>query len=132
MPCYRISNMNRLQHIIFDLDGTLIDSKNEILKTYKQVFSDVRPLHKPDTDSLNYGLTLNDVLKSVYHEETDKIVVAKQLFASLYDVSDYKETTLYEGVAENLEALVSEGFVLYIALHNIYWKPRACDICLRE
>ncbi len=41
--------MTDRRHIIFDLDGTIIDSKNEILKTYKIVFGKVPPAIAPDT-----------------------------------------------------------------------------------
>src|ERR1039457_4331169 len=107
------------QHIIFDLDGTIIDSKNEILKTYSIVFNTIAPKIFPDLELLNYGLTLNDLLKSVYgSDEQDKIIQAKQLFASVYDNSDYRETHLYEGVNETLHELKQRGYELYIATNK--------------
>ena len=107
-----------MKHIIFDLDGTIIDSKNEILKTYKLVFDQIRPDVAPDLDKLNYGLTLGDLLKSVYGNEPDKITKAKLLFASVYDNSDYSETTLYDGVVDVLNALKKDGCELYIATNK--------------
>ena len=107
-----------MQHIIFDLDGTIIDSKNEIQKTYKLVFDQIRPDVAPNLDKLNYGLTLGDLLKSVYGNEPEKIASAKLLFASVYDSSDYEETTLYDGVVETLNALKQEGFEMYIATNK--------------
>ena len=106
------------KHIIFDLDGTLIDSRNEILKTYEAVFSTIIPSVKPDVESLNYGLTLNDVLLGVYGAEKNKLAGAKELFISIYDNSDYSETTLYDGVSENLANLKDKGFGLYIATNK--------------
>ena len=105
-------------HIIFDLDGTIIDSKEEILKTYKIVFNTIIPSVPPDVEGLNYGLTLNGVLSGVYGSEADKIEAAKQLFASIYDNSDYAETHLYESVVETLRLLKQEGNELYIATNK--------------
>ena len=107
-----------MQHIIFDLDGTIIDSKNEILKTYKLVFEEIRPAVAPVVDKLNSGLTLGDLLKSVYGNEPEKIAKAKLLFASVYDNSDYSETTLYDGVIDILNALKQEGAEMYIATNK--------------
>ena len=107
-----------MRHIIFDLDGTIIDSKKEILKTYKLVFDQIPPAVAPDLEKLNYGLTLGDLMKSVYGDEPDKIAKAKQLFASVYDTSDYAETTLYEGVVDTLNALKKEGYEMYIATNK--------------
>jgi len=111
---------NKKHHIIFDLDGTLIDSKNEILKTYRLVFNEVPPATMPDLEKLNYGLTIFDLLKGIYVEDDDKIVKAKTLFSSVYDHSDFAETNLYEGVYETLSALKHEGYEMHIATNKRY------------
>ena len=108
------------KHIILDLDGTLIDSKNEILSTYKKVFDDILPDAYPELQRLNYGLSINDLLRGVYRGENDKIVGAKKLFASIYDNSEFEETTLYEGVVTTLRDLVEYGAALYIATNKRY------------
>ena len=112
--------MSNNKHIIFDLDGTIIDSKPEISKTYNIIFNEIRPAITPEIDKLNFALNLNDLLKSVYGDETDKIILAKQRFASIYDVSDFDETILYDGVSDILPNLVLYGFKLYIATNKRY------------
>jgi len=107
-----------MQHIIFDLDGTIIDSKKEILRTYEIVFERVPPKVAPKTNELNYGLNINDVLRGVYGD--DDIMPAKEMFASIYDTSDYRETNLYEGVYETLVFLKEQGHQLYIATNKRY------------
>ena len=100
-----------MQHIIFDLDGTLIDSKNEIFKTYKTVFEQIPPAKMPEIEELDYGQTINDVLKSVYGDDMVRIGEAKQLFVSIYDRSDFADTQLYEGVYETLNELKLEQYL---------------------
>ena len=110
-----------MQHIIFDLDGTLIDSKNEIFKTYKTVFEQIPPAKMPEIEELDYGQTINDVLKSVYGDDMVRIGEAKQLFVSIYDRSDFADTQLYEGVYETLNELKENGHELYIATNKRYY-----------
>lgn len=110
--------VDRPHHIIFDLDGTLIDSKREIIKTYQLVFNDVIPNRTPDFAQIDYGATLNKVLAGVYIGAEAKIEGAKLAFASIYDQSDYSETSLYEGVIETLGWLKAAGHQLYIATNK--------------
>jgi phosphoglycolate phosphatase len=116
-------------HIIFDLDGTLIDSKGEILNTYRLVFNEIPPAVYPDLDKLNYGLTLTDLLKSVYGADQENTKRAKTAFMSIYDASDYEHTNFYEGVAETLELLKSDGHTLHIATNKrLYPTNRILEI----
>ncbi len=109
-----------MSHIIFDLDGTLIDSKNEIFQTYKSVFKSISPGKNPAIEDLNYGMNINDLLSTVYGEDRERIVLAKKMFMSIYDSSDYKETSLYDGVYETINTLHKQGHSLYIATNKRY------------
>jgi phosphoglycolate phosphatase-like HAD superfamily hydrolase len=60
--------MSTKQHIIFDLDGTLIDSKPEIISTYKKVFEEIVPPHVIEYEEINYGNTLTAILEKVYNQ----------------------------------------------------------------
>ena len=105
-------------HIIFDLDGTLIDSKNEIIETYQLVFREIAPAKDVDFHRLNYGATLQAVMESVYNYQPDKIEKAKLLFAAHYDSSKFLETHLYDSVYDTLKALKEKGHKLYIATNK--------------
>lgn len=108
------------QHIIFDLDGTIIDSKKEIQKVYRMVFDHIPPPAYPEVEKLDYGLNINNLLASVYGEGSSLIPQAKSMFSATYDKSDFEETTLYEGVYDTLQQLKENGNILYIATNKRY------------
>lgn len=112
--------MNAPTHIIFDLDGTLIDSKKEILKTYQLVFDAFPPSKIPDMELLDYGLSIRELLVSVYGDDSESIEAAKAHFASVYDHSEYDETSVYEGVIATLQQLYELGHNMYIATNKRY------------
>lgn len=107
-----------MQHIIFDLDGTLIKSKQEIIKTYQAVFREIIPPKKTDIESINYHATLQTVLETVYGNDAENIAHAKSLFSAYYDVSQFEETPLYDGVYDTLRTLKRRGNYLYIATNK--------------
>ncbi len=109
---------NILHHVIFDLDGTIINSRGEILETYKKVFDKIKPYPSPSLDRLNYGATIHDVLKGVYGSDVTAIQKAKACFSEIYDHSDYEKTILYNGVEDTLAHLKDIRCQLYIATNK--------------
>ena len=107
-----------MKHIIFDLDGTLIDSKSEVLKTYLLVLNEIAPPYPVNTYRLDYSVNINDQLKSIYLEDIESIINAKRLFVSLYDNSDFEETHLYPGVKETLHKLKVTGYEIFVATNK--------------
>lgn len=110
--------MNQKQHIIFDLDGTLIDSKPEIISTYKKVFEEIVPPSEIEYEEINYGNTLTAILEKVYNHNSNLIEKAKVLFSEIYDHSNYDHTLLYSGVFDFLHQFHKVGFILHIATNK--------------
>lgn len=105
-------------HIIFDLDGTLIDSREEIINTYSKVFLEIPPSKVVDYNSINYGDTLLSILGNIYENDEILISKAKVKFAYFYDNSTFDDTVLYPSVFDLLKKLHQNNFKLHIATNK--------------
>lgn len=105
-------------HLIFDLDGTLIDSRREMIDTYKQVFAQLPPVNDVDPETLDFGAALPVILESVYGKDELLKQKARTLFVEIYDHSAYESTSLYPGVAEALQQMHNDNFTLHIATNK--------------
>ena len=106
-----------LQHydvILFDVDGTLIDSAPGILNTLEEVFHTMGV----DITGVNLRRYLGPPLRRSFGEHfTDpaKIEEATELYRKSYEVKGSHEGTPYPGAAEMLRRLKDAGFVLCTA-----------------
>lgn len=109
----------RIQTVIFDLDGTLIDSAESILSSIKVAFDEtgIEPI-KPLTHDL-IGPPLKDIILNLLNEtKHDKLPQLIEAFKHYYDVLGYKETQAYEAVIEMLDELQRMKLNLYIATNK--------------
>lgn len=111
--------MSHCQYVLFDLDGTLIDSAPAILASYREAFAaaGVRPAIAID-DSI-VGPPLLETLRLL--AGTDEPAVISALaghFKASYDSRGYQSTQAYAGVADLLQALVARGRKLAIATNK--------------
>lgn len=110
--------MMEAAHIIFDLDGTLIDSRGELIDTYKKVFAQLPPTQPADPENIDYGAALPVILAGIYGSDEAVLKRAKELFVAIYDSSTFEQTSLYPGVFEALGELHRQGFILHIATNK--------------
>ena len=105
-------------HIVFDLDGTLIDSSPSILAAFKGAFlkANLQPM-KPLTPEI-IGPPLKETLKNLLGEnDAEKIDELAEFFKESYDSEGYKQTQVFAGV-EHLLAELSKTKPLYIATNK--------------
>lgn len=105
--------------IIFDLDGTLIDSAPSILNSMNASFEslNIQPCKALTTALI--GPPLAETMSSVLHDEYLKYL--PQLineFKAHYDEYGYKETRVYDGVTDVLSTLRLRGYKLIIATNK--------------
>ncbi|HSI45746.1 MAG TPA: HAD hydrolase-like protein [Methylophilus sp.] len=107
------------KHLIFDLDGTLIDSAPSILEGYDHAFkSTATPLKKPLSNDV-IGPPLIESLKLLSGQDDDGLLQSlAKVFKEHYDSSGYLKSVVFDGVAEMLQQLHQAGYKLYIATNK--------------
>ena len=115
----KINNLKEIKNIIFDLDGTLIDSAPSILGAFKQVleqfsYTPIRPLN---SDLI--GPPLKQTLQLISGEsDPEKLALLVKVFKSSYDNHAYALSTSYDGIGEMLQHLSRDKKSLYIATNK--------------
>lgn len=111
------------KHILFDFDGTLIDSAPYVLTAYKQAFAEFDITPKIAITESIIGPPLIATIEMLIGENNPELV--KQLadkFMERYDSGVAENTFFYDGVSTLLNDLKAQGCNLYIATNKRY-KP---------
>jgi phosphoglycolate phosphatase len=107
------------RRILFDLDGTLIDSAPSILRSLEAVFADshLTPCRPFSADLIGppLGETMRGLLTPQDEYRADALVEA---FKQHYDNADHRLTCVYDGVPAMLRALSEAGITLTIATNK--------------
>ncbi len=100
--------------VIFDLDGTLVDTSAGILNSVKDAVSyyGLSPLNKDELISF-MGCSIYDSFKKFYPEADTVILV--NYFRKMYAEVHFNEAQPYEGVCGLLEKLNEDGVTIGVA-----------------
>jgi phosphoglycolate phosphatase len=108
--------MREIHHILFDLDGTLVDSSGAIrasldhaLRGMGLVFPDDRPVERL------IGMPLVDIFREEFGVTGEPAERAIADYRRHYDAEASSATRVYEHVTESLEALCRAGCRLAVA-----------------
>ncbi len=114
--------LNKFENYIFDLDGTIVDSSNEILKCLKKAFQDNRCTIPAERFTPNLiGPPIRQIIENVAPEikkEVKKNIISS--FRKNYDFDNVDCSSLYPQIREYLEFLKNSNKKLYIAT----FKPK--------
>lgn len=111
--------MPRHPHILFDLDGTLIDSAPAILASFREAFvqTGIAPVRAIDESVI--GPPLPETLQLLSgSDDPAQIGQLAEAFKASYDSDGYKATAAYAGVDELLADLANAGLTLSIATNK--------------
>ncbi len=111
--------MSRYRHVLFDLDGTLIDSAPAILASYRQAFAAAGVTPVVPVDAAIVGPPLTETLQ-LLSGSRDPALIARlaERFKESYDTAGYRQTAAYPGVDELLAQLAASGRLLAIATNK--------------
>ncbi len=111
--------MPRYSHILFDLDGTLIDSAPAILASFQAAFAQtgIAPARPISADII--GPPLTETLQLLAgSDDPAQIARLGDAFKASYDATGYQATAAYAGVSDLLLALKNAGCSLSIATNK--------------
>jgi phosphoglycolate phosphatase len=107
------------QHVLFDLDGTLIDSAPSILETLAAILhaKGIEPCSS--LDSRIIGPPLREVLQQLLGDD-DSLLIQElsEDFIKRYDTHSYKRSVPYDGVEAMLGDLKSMNCKLYVVTNK--------------
>ncbi len=111
------------KHILFDFDGTLIDSAPYVLTAYKQAFAELDITPKIAITESIIGPPLIATIEMLIGEDNpDLVIQLADKFMERYDSGVAENTFFYDGVSTLLDDLKTQGCELYIATNKRY-KP---------
>ncbi len=110
--------MKRLTAIIFDLDGTLVDSSPAIVECMNYALA-AKGLPPADPYAVKRGIgtALEEMFSSVTHDDPSELAL---LYRERYKEVFLEKTHLLDGVKESLQALKDRGYRFAVATA----KPR--------
>ena len=105
---------SQLPALIFDLDGTILDSKPGILSCFRKVLESYGVEAHGSLDRF-VGPPIEDWASEMLPNGSDEARAALAGdYRSCYDLEGWKNSTLFAGVRELLDQLREEGFPLYV------------------
>lgn len=109
--------LKQIENYIFDLDGTLINSSNEIIKCLKQAFNKANiNIDEKKLTSDIIGPPIHQIIESIsdnVDENSLKQIIKN--FRHIYDYDAEDSSFLYEGVLKELIFFKTSGKRLFIA-----------------
>ena len=108
--------MSNFSHLIFDLDGTLVNSKPGLLNALRYVLKNMGLKHQPEEiiDQL-IGPPIQQGMKEVLGFNDQQIEISSRLFREYYGAYGLFEGEVYPGIHLLLEELVAQGKKLFVA-----------------
>jgi len=106
------------QNYIFDLDGTLINSCEEVLECFKKAYKQSGyPIDETRLSDNLIGPPLKEIILNISPELKDEITLSKIIsnFRNIYDNNNDDKSELYSDVLGKLNELKKEGKRLFLA-----------------
>lgn len=109
-------SLKHFEHIIFDLDGTLIDTKSGVFGSVKKALSELS-LPIPDDEHLKgfMGPPLEIGFSEICGLQPETVKKAVVIFRKYYENGGMYDAKPFDGIPELLEELRTNGHILFVA-----------------
>lgn len=110
--------MRKFKNYIFDLDGTLVNSSDEVLNCFSKAFEIAEyQIDKTRLTSNVIGPPLKEIIKLIAPELEDEEIIQTVIkaFRQTYDFDENDISVMYAGMYEYLQALKASGARLFMA-----------------
>jgi len=109
----------KFNHVMFDFDGTLVDSAPCILSCFQQVLDALKITPKVAITDAIIGPPLPETLQLISgKDDVAELESMAAMFKQFYDVRVAEETPPYPSVIQMLEQLKAAGVHMYIATNK--------------
>jgi phosphoglycolate phosphatase len=128
------------QAIIFDLDGTLIDSRAAILDAFGKALAEKGIAPRIALSALRIGPPLAETLRELSGSSDAALLDSlAEHFKTHYDSSGYRASEVFAGIPELLAALAENGRRCFLAtnkriaptrliLQHLQWEPYFAEV----
>lgn len=108
---------NQFKNYIFDLDGTIVNSSDEVLQCFDKAFCQANILFDKSRLTHNIiGPPLKEIIKNIKPNITDEeLGIVMENFRQIYDYDENDISCLYEGILEFLKMLKKENKKIFLA-----------------
>ena len=136
-------SLDAQKNFIFDLDGTIIDSRRSIQRALVYVFNEAGIANKDLIEDIKIGPPLDQIIKNVCPESSsNSIRQVKDLFVKTYDEMYCTDCSLYEDAGEVLHQLSekrdlhlvtnkrskpTEKILEHFGISHLFSSVTACD-----
>ncbi len=121
--------MNPIRNMIFDLDGTLIDSRLGIEHSIRAALCVVFPGQSYPGPRLHIGSPIRRIFSEILDDPTSLLLdqLVRQ-FRTSYDSIGWKQSRAYPRAATVLSCLTQNGIGCFVATN----KPRQATLCILD
>lgn len=108
-----------VEAVLFDLDGTIIDSYSGIQSAFDRAYSSV--YHKENAVSIKalIGPPIQKILYNVNGEvDSNTINAFVSFYKKYYDSEEYKRSVLYSEIEELFKELANRGIKMFVATNK--------------
>ncbi len=128
------------QAIIFDLDGTLIDSRAAILDAFGKALAEKGIAPRIALSAVRIGPPLAETLRELSGSDDEALLESlAEHFKAHYDSSGYRASEVFAGIPELLAALAESGTRCFLAtnkriaptrliLQYLQWEPYFAEV----